>query len=313
MMTVAWLSADSSTDSLSKLMYRLKDLSRSVLGFLFERFVTLSVLDAGRAAVSSESISGFSQNISSAERAILDAELKSINTLMFPTATSATGDWFSWKLVGPSSLISIKPTKLVVVEGTTTKESTYSAIVEQVKTFNKRVKTGEAPKSECVYLAFDYDRTFCVDGCVVFLRRDAHGKIIGPTHVIPMQLTIALEKYLDTASDWVIGLREELARENVAASVSAFCVVRPARSDTGLFRTDTSTVVSSPKRIPQCPIVIFDFNYRYVATGLRSSLFTLDSVFMLMIQKACENMREKKEIKKKVAKLPNCYPRVNDK
>jgi hypothetical protein len=222
----------------------------------------------------------------------------------------------SWELrdleTGAPSEYSFKPTKLVVVEGST-EESTYSAIVKQVKAFNKRVETGEAPKSECVYVAFDYDRTFCVVGCAVFLHRDSHGNITGTSHVIPMQLHIALEKHLDTASDWVIGLREELSRESVDAEVPAFCVIRPARSDTGLFRTDASTVVSSPNRIPKCPIVIFDFNYRCVATGLRSSLFTLDSVFMLMIQKACENVREKKEIKEKVAKLPNCYPRDSDK
>jgi hypothetical protein len=291
MMTMAWLSAERSTDSLMDLMCRIKDFSRSTMGFVFERFVALSVDAAVRADVATQHIADFSKNLRSTEdKAKLKAERAAVPE-----------DWRPWKLVplnGSGRTISITPNELVVVEGTTTCERTYAAIAQQVQDFNSRVGAGNKT-DRCVYVAFAYDRTPDVDGCVIYRPSSL------TTYLIPMQLTIAQNKTVTGAKAWVEGLAGMLPKSGPEPTkVAAFCVVRPSIG--GLFATDKSTVVSSNDLVmPECPIVVYDFDSQYVAAGLRSALFAIDSAFRLMINKVREN-------KKPVMKLPNCYPQIKD-
>jgi hypothetical protein len=319
MMTMGWLSAENSTQCLTRLMDCIPDLSRSVVGFMFERFVTLSVIDADRANAVTQHISDFSKQLSSSDREKFTKEVGSLKKIT---------SWSFVSLDGKKQVYSITPTDLVVVEGTTTEESTWNAILQAVKAFNDCVGAGETKK--CMYVAFAYDRTARVDGCIIFRPSTLS------TYVIPMQLTIAMSKSLDGANDWVKGLSEVIKfdakkldtrvrtlKANSASkctidqakvagklaahvTVAAFCVVRPSIRDVGPFRTDVSTVISSSDPFNACPIVTYDFDSSYVATGLQSSLFALDSSFKLMTQKASKKTGN-------FLKLPNCYPNISDK
>jgi hypothetical protein len=252
--------------------------------FMFNRFLTLHVTDADRA----QHIADHAKRLSSSEKAALDAELQAV-----------PDDLPSWKLrdleTGVSSEYSFKPTELVVVEGTSTEESTWDAISKAVKDFNSRVGAGNKT-DECVYLAFaDHGAAFCVDGCVVFRSGT------GDTRVIPMQLAVARDVSLADASEWVDGLRAKLASD---AEVAAFCVVRPAQSETGPFRFNISTDTNIPStKIKDGPIVIYNFDSSNVSVGVRSSLLALDSAFKLMIQKVCRGGEN-------IVKLSNCYPAI---
>jgi hypothetical protein len=208
MIVMGWLSMDSPKQSLIDRI-SVEDLSRSAMRFMFNHFLTLHVTDADRA----QHIADHAKRLSSSEKAALDVELQAV-----------PDDLPSWELrdleTGAPSEYSFKPTKLVLVEGTSTEESTWDAISKAVMDFNSRVGAGNKT-DEYVYLAFADNGAAAsyVDGCVVFRSGT------GDTRVIPMRLAVARDASLAGASEWVDGLRAKLAS---GADVAAFCVVRPA-------------------------------------------------------------------------------------
>jgi hypothetical protein len=294
MMMIGWLSSAGSEYSLvGQVWDGFEVVSRPVKAFMFQRFVALTVLGADRADVVTQQIAQFSTELSSKDSDAFQTELAKVSKAKVSKAMVASAsdpeEWLPWKLVpldGSERVFSIKPTKLVAVEGTSTEESTWNAIVEQVNAFNNRVAADNV--SECVYVAFDYDEASCVNGCVIYRPMAA------TTHVIPMLIATSRDTPLDGAGDWVNGLRAKLVASDV--KVAAFCVVRSSRNGARQMR-------SSARRITECPIVVYDFDSRCVATGLRSALFTIDSAYKLMLQNVREN--------EKALKLPHYYPHMS--